>query len=191
ANGILNGQRDTDLTDIGVKQARLLAEKIRRKNIRIDYIYSSPLKRAYKTAQIIDVLLGGTRGIFTSDDLKERDFGIMTGRSKNEIESLCAPDLLNTDTILYFLKPANGETYPALLKRSRRFLKLIGFLHFNENVLIVSHGDSAKMLYASYYNLNWKKTLQMFHVGNADLLMLSENSPAEESHVLNMRQYNN
>ncbi|MBU0976713.1 MAG: histidine phosphatase family protein [Patescibacteria group bacterium] len=191
AKGLLNGQRDTDLTETGISQARELALKIRENNIQIDYIYSSPLRRAFHTAQIADSLLGGTKGVFASDDLKERDFGIMTGRSKGEIETFCSPNLLSTETVLYFLKPEGGETYPELIKRTQRILRFIKFLHFNENVLVVSHGDTAKMLYASYYNLDWKKTLQMFHVGNADLIMLSEESPVEETHMLKMKQYNN
>lgn len=38
-------------------------------------------------------------------------------------------------------------------------------------------------MYAAYYNLDWKEVLQKFYFGNADLLLLSEKSSPEDSHV--------
>jgi len=46
------------------------------------------------------------------------------------------------------------------------------------------------MIYASYYNLDWKEILTMFHFGNSELLILSEDTKPEESHVFKIEQYN-
>ena len=48
---IFRGRIDIDLNEMGIKQAGLLAEYL--SNVKIDAIYSSPLKRALKTAKII------------------------------------------------------------------------------------------------------------------------------------------
>ena len=53
ANGILNGHRDMPLTEIGIGQAQQLAQMIRESGIHLDKIYSSPLQRAYQTAEIV------------------------------------------------------------------------------------------------------------------------------------------
>ena len=54
----------------------------------------------------------------------------------------------------------------------------------------VSHGDCGKMIYAAYYHLDWHKVLSDFHFGNGELLLLAEDSPAEDSHVFSIKQYN-
>jgi len=46
------------------------------------------------------------------------------------------------------------------------------------------------MIYAQYYDLDWERVLTQFHFGNCDLLLLSENSPADESHVFKVQQHN-
>ncbi len=48
---IFRGQVDIELNETGIRQAELLAEYLSK--IKIDAIYSSPLKRALKTAEIV------------------------------------------------------------------------------------------------------------------------------------------
>lgn len=76
-NGILNGQRDELLTEKGIEQAKELANKIKDTNIQFEKIYASPLQRAYKTAEIIAYTLKLPKPE-KMEQLKERDFGIMT-----------------------------------------------------------------------------------------------------------------
>ena len=63
-------------------------------------------------------------------------------------------------------------------------------MHPDGAVLLVSHGDFGKMLYARYYNLDWQEVLRTFHFGNAELLELSPDSPAEKTHIFEAKQYN-
>ena len=64
------------------------------------------------------------------------------------------------------------------------------FKHNDGNILLVTSGDVGKMIYAGFYKLPWKDILVQFHFGNSDLLILSEESPAEEAHVFKQSQYN-
>ena len=48
---IFRGRIDVELNETGMKQAELLAEYL--SDVKIDAIYSSPLKRALKTAEVI------------------------------------------------------------------------------------------------------------------------------------------
>ena len=188
-NGILNGHRDEPLSDLGIDQANALAKNIKESGINFDKVYSSPLTRAYKTAQIItDVLAIDPPEIV--GDLIERDFGIMTGKPQDKVEELCSPDILKTDTVTYFLKPSGAETFPDLIKRAQKLLELITGKHQDGNILLVSHGDFGKMIYCAYYNLEWEDVLKMFHFGNSDLILMSEDSNPQDVHVFKFKQHN-
>lgn len=189
ANGILNGRRDEPLSEKGIEQANEVASKIKETGIRFNHIYSSPLKRAYKTAEIITDTLGITKPEVLPD-LIERDFGIMTGQPHGKIKEMCSPDIIQSDTITYFLSPEGAETFPDLVERAKKLLDNLKAKHKDENILLVTHGDFGKMIYTVYYNLDWMRVLNMFHFGNSDLLELSEDSPAEETHVFKIHQHN-
>lgn len=189
SNSILNGRRDTPLTEKGIEQAKEVAQKIKGTGIIFNNIYSSPLQRAYKTAEIISETLGNDKPEKLTD-LIERDFGIMSGQSHSRIEELCTPDILKTDTITYFLSPKGAETFPQLIERAKKLLAFLNGKHQDGNILLVTHGDFGKMLYCAYYNLNWKEVLTMFHFGNSELLLMSPDSKAEDAHVFHIQQHN-
>lgn len=75
-NDILNGRRNEPLTEKGIKQAKRLAERIKAGKVSFDVVYSSPLWRAYKTADIITDLLG-INAPEVLLDLIERDFEVI------------------------------------------------------------------------------------------------------------------
>ena len=187
--GILNGHRDKPLTLLGQDQAKELANKIKEAGIQINKIYSSPLKRTRQTAEIISDILSLNKPE-SLDLLIERDFGIMTGRLMSEIETMCTPDIVKADLVTYFLSPEGAETFPQLLERGHKIINEIKSKHSDGNILLVTSGDIGKMIYADYYNLDWQAVLTMFHFGNSDLLLLSQDSLPEEVHVFKTQQYN-
>ncbi len=63
----LQGQSDTQLNEYGIELARITGEAL--KYVHFDYIFSSPLKRAYKTAELIR--MDRPVKIVTDDRLKE------------------------------------------------------------------------------------------------------------------------
>ncbi len=187
--GILNGHRDEPLTEKGIKQAHEIADKTKEIELSFDAVYSSPLVRAFETAKIISRITGSPE---PQKELLliERDFGIMTGKNISDIEKLCAPNIIKGEIITYFLNPEGAETFPDLMKRARMLIDKIEAVHKKGNILLVTHGDIGKMIYAEYYKLDWKQVLTQFHFGNCDLLLLSEDSVASESHVFKVLQHN-
>lgn len=187
--GILNGHRDMPLTEIGLGQAKELSQKIKDAGIRFDKVYSSPLQRAYTTAETITETVGWEKPE-KLDILIERDFGTMTGKPIKDIVQLCAPHILKASIITYFTIAEGAETRPQLIERAREALIYIQKKHTKWNILLVTHGDFGKMLYAAYYNLAWEHVLKMFHFGNSELLLLSKDSSPEDTHIFNIQQYN-
>ncbi|MBC7836182.1 histidine phosphatase family protein [Acetobacteraceae bacterium] len=187
--GVLNGHRDEPLTEKGIEQAHEVADKTKEARISFDIVYSSPLVRAFETAKIIAET---TKSPVPEIEplLIERDFGIMTGKNITDIEKLCAPNIIKAEIITYFLDPEGAETFPDLMKRARVLLDKIQEQHETGDILLVTHGDVGKMIYTEYYKLDWKQVLTQFHFGNCDLLLLSEDSSADESHVFKLLQHN-
>ncbi|MDO4488928.1 MAG: histidine phosphatase family protein [Eubacteriales bacterium] len=74
-DGRLQGQTDIELNDKGREMARQTG--IGMKDVHIDLCYSSPLKRAYETAELM--LAGRDIEIRTDDRLKEASFGKWEG----------------------------------------------------------------------------------------------------------------
>lgn len=187
--GILNGHRDQPLTEIGVRQAQSLAEYIKETGIIFNKIYSSPLKRANKTAQIINEKVNGP-GVEIYQELIERNFGIMTGMPTSSIVEKCSPDIIKTDTITYFLSPKGSETFPELVKRGKKIIDYIKSTNIEGNILLVTHGDIGKMVYCAYYDLDWQDVLKNFHFGNSEMIMLSPQVPPKHSYIFKQSQYN-
>lgn len=186
ANGILNGHRDLPLTDLGRQQARDLGEGIKRLGLKFDVIYSSPLSRALETAQIVaSILEVPTPEIIA--ELIERDFGVMTGKPQSHIAEMCAPDIIQTNTITYFLRPEGAETFPQLVTRSHNVLDIVRGKQLNGNALLVCHGDLDKMIYAAATGKDWQRVLVDFHFGNGELI---EINPKDDARVIEIAQHN-
>lgn len=185
-NGILNGHRDLPLTELGREQAKQLGEGIKAAGLQFDAVYSSPLTRAFETAAIATEIAGQPH----PQEMKlliERDFGVMTGKRIDQVEELCAPDILKTDTITYFLSPEGAETFPELAKRGEAILHEIRNKHSSGKVLLVCHGDVGKMIYAAATGKDWVSVLTEFHFGNGELIDVSG---VGEAHRLKLEQFN-
>jgi len=76
-NGTTQGQTDTLLNEVGLKQAKEAAGKL--KNIKFDLAFSSDLIRAKRTTEIIT--LEHKLAVETTKLLRERNFGSLTGKS--------------------------------------------------------------------------------------------------------------
>ncbi len=74
--GIFQGRLDSDLTPLGFVQARLVAQELSDKGIEI--IYSSPQRRAYKTALTVADVLG--LEVVVDERIREMSFGEYEGR---------------------------------------------------------------------------------------------------------------
>ena len=127
---LFNGINEGDLTDIGVKQAEELQAVIEK--INIDYIFSSPLKRAIHTANILNLK---NKQIQKDDRLIERECGTFTLK----------PTTLIEDRSVLYDKNENKyeefESYSSIINRVTDFLNELKEKNFKGNILVVTHGD--------------------------------------------------
>lgn len=127
---LFNGVNSLDLTDMGVKQAEELIPKI--KNIDIDYIYCSPLKRTIHTANILNI---NNKQIYRDNRLIERECGKYTLQPIDSIEDINA--LYNKDKNKY----PDFESFSSIIERVSDFIQELKEKYDNENILIITHGD--------------------------------------------------
>lgn len=183
AAGIISGNRDEPLTQAGQEQAEELARVIWSHGLHFGAVYTSPLQRAYRTAEIITDTLELPKPVPRAN-LVERACGVMTGQPQESVQDTCGPDVIASATTAYFLHVADAETFPELLARARNALADIRANHgTNGKVLIITHSVMVKMLFAAYYDLEWQPVIGMFHVAHNELLELSEEATAATAHL--------
>jgi broad specificity phosphatase PhoE len=130
-DGRYQGHADPPLNEAGRGQAHELARRLA--NVEYDAVYTSDLRRAAETAEII---VAGRDVPLTEDPgLREIDVGSWSGLTRAEIEARF-PGSAGHD----------GESDEAHLARVRRTVVRIADAHPGERVLIVSHGGSLRAL---------------------------------------------
>ena len=135
----LQGQVDIPLAPKGIEQAEMTSEGM--KDIPFDHIFSSPLKRAYKTAQV--VRRDRPIEIVRDDRLKEMSFGTSEGKIIGKI--MANPAMVRYQR--FRLDPAHfrpakyGEYFQDVLKRTDEFFQeeIVPLEGKAENILIVAH----------------------------------------------------
>lgn len=145
----MQGQSDSALTDLGLRQAKALGQRL--ESFNINAIYASDLKRAAQTAEIIK----GKRlcSITMTPMLREIFLGPWQGRLIEEVKAE-EPILMEKfwkHPELYF--PQNAESYGDFRKRLSLFVEEIASKHIGETILIVTHGIALKALYTHFKGL--------------------------------------
>lgn len=162
--GILNGHRDTELSELGKAQAENTAELLVGKNISV--VFSSPLSRARETALRIMYRIGNVP-LIIDETLIERDFGELTGKLVTDISKL-ATKTIHVRKFHFALEGPGVETFEEARTRAKDFLKIMEWLYPWENIAIVTHGDMAQMFYAEHYNLSVLEALNHPYLENAE-----------------------
>lgn len=154
----LQGRSNVLLNEYGRELARITGEAL--KEIHFDVVYSSPLDRAYETAQIIT---GGRRDIIKDERLIEISFGVHEGMPVSELgdsvnDFFFAPE--------EYIPAEGGENYREVCERAKDFLENVIYPIRNtqKKVLIVAHGAMNKALMLNLKNLEikdiWKGEFQ-------------------------------
>jgi len=135
------GQTDLPMNETGRKQAKNLRERF--KNVAIDYLYCSDLKRAKETAEI--AFPDWRTKIIVSPHIRELDFGEWEGRKYEEI--------LAKDEKAYrawldnpaLSTPPRGESLSSLEHRVKAFLQSLVDKFKDETVAVVTHSGPIRV----------------------------------------------
>lgn len=148
------GVVDTELSGNGIKQAESIAKYFIDNDIKIDIMFSSPMKRAIQTAQIIASNIGfPIEQIETDQRLRECEIVLWNGKNMDEIKNDCFDEFLTWQNNLHS-SVRGAEPLGSVQERMFDFFRE-NIVHFtNENVIIVSHAISLRMFIAKILNIN-------------------------------------
>ncbi len=135
---IIQGHRNNSLSLRGKEQVRRLAHRL--KDQQIDVLYSSDLRRAKETAEIISAEIN--LKIETAIQLRERCCGEFEGQSVVEYEKALAASGLAKEAFI----PFGGESLVDLEKRVSAFLSSIFSDQTTKTVLLVAHSGTNRAI---------------------------------------------
>ena len=155
---MIGGRTDEELTEVGVKQAESVRDKL--KDVNIDAIFSSNVRRAVQTANIINI---HGLDINLDDRLAEREPGMMLGRSRKDIDKSIW-NSLNIDRT-----PEGAETLKAGLLRTQSILDEIHNRYQGRRVLIVTHNFICKCIWMLENNITDPNQISSFFQENDEI----------------------
>lgn len=157
------GITDVELSIDGRVQA--LQAGLNLKYLKVLKIYSSPLKRAYETAEIISKEINVN--LNKADCLKEVNFGIFENMTWDEIHNDYKEETDNwIQQGLKYTFP-KGESYGDIINRIAGFMDDI-----EDNSVIVSHFGVIQSILL-YYKIADSSNLWNYHIANCDILVLN------------------
>ena len=184
AENRFTGWVDVDLSQQGISEAKRSGQLIKNLKINIDKSYTSFLKRAIKTLEVILEENDLKVDLNTSWEINERHYGSLTGLNKNETKKKIGdeqfkkyrrswdtqpPPLKENDKNEFYFSPLNVKIpqgkIPTTESLQDTYNRVIPFyeneikpnLLINKNILISAHGNSLRALCKKLFNISNQK----------------------------------
>ena len=146
---LFTGWRDVDLTDRGTVEAQEAGRKLVGLNIRFDVAFTSALKRAQRTLDLMLTEMGQTNVPVLKDPaLNERDYGDLSGLNKDEARAKWGEEQVHIWRRSYDVAPPGGESLRDTAARVLPYYiqEIQPRVLRGEHVLVVAHGNSLRAL---------------------------------------------
>lgn len=140
------GWVDVPLTDEGQEEARKTAETLKGADIHI--AYTSALRRAQHTLDIILEHAGLDIPVIRDAALNERHYGDLAGLNKDEMRAKYGDEQVHIWRRSFDVAPPNGESLKDTRDRTIPFFDraILGDIRQGKNVLVVAHGNSNRSI---------------------------------------------
>ena len=139
------GVTDVELSEEGREQARRLADRL--SGEKIAAVYASPLGRTVETARILAA--PHDLQVQTCDGFREISHGHWEGMKRREVEEKFPEEMAEWEKDPYTFAPEGGESGLAVTARALPALIDLVRGHPGENILIVSHKATIRLLLSS------------------------------------------
>lgn len=170
----MQGQWNSDLSELGQQQARVNGEFL--SSCDIEAMYASPLDRTRQTAAIINELVP-VEPVF-DERIMEWDCGEWSGYLYAEVQAQWAEEWEKLQADKFYYRGPNAENYPDMIERSKPFLdELLEAPH--SRIAIVSHGMIGRVMVAQLLDFMPDQYLE-FHQGNDTIFRVTVDGPSRE-----------
>ncbi len=179
------GWYDVELSENGILEAKKSGELLKQANIKIDFAYTSYLKRANQTLEIIlDNMLVNNLSVVRAWELNERHYGDLTGLNKLEMKEKLGEEQIKVYRRSWDIAPpelsvsneynprfddiysdVDGAKIPNTESLKDTYNRVIPYFEENilghilkeKNIIITAHGNSLRALCKKLFNVSNEK----------------------------------
>ena len=158
------GWKDVGLTEEGAAEAHRAGAMIKQAGYRFGAAFTSTLKRAHNTLEIIlDELGQGKLPTVKAAALNERDYGELVGINKEEARKRWGAEQVHLWQRSYDIAPPGGESLKDTAFRVVPFFEkwVVPELQKGKSVIVVAHGNSLRSLIMELDRLSPDEVMQV------------------------------
>lgn len=146
---LFTGWRDVDLTEQGVSEAKEAGRKLKAQGLVFDVAYTSALKRAQRTLDLLLAEMDQTGLKIVRDQaLNERDYGDLSGLNKDDARKKWGEEQVHIWRRSYDIAPPGGESLRDTLARTLPYYvqEILPCVLRGERTVVAAHGNSLRAL---------------------------------------------
>ncbi|MGV3651500.1 MAG: 2,3-bisphosphoglycerate-dependent phosphoglycerate mutase [Devosia sp.] len=146
---LFTGWRNVELTEQGIGEARATGKKLKAAGIVPDLFYTSALRRAQHTLDLILEEMGIVNLTITRNQaLNERDYGDLSGLNKDDARAKWGDEQVLIWRRSYDVPPPGGESLKDTAERTQPYFEaeILPHLKAGKTVLVTAHGNSLRAL---------------------------------------------
>jgi 2,3-bisphosphoglycerate-dependent phosphoglycerate mutase len=146
---LFTGWKDVDLTEAGIAEARAAGRKLKAQGLSFDVAYTSVLKRAQVTLDLMLEEMGQSNiPIIRDQALNERDYGDLVGLNKDDARKKWGDEQVHIWRRSYDVAPPGGESLKDTVARALPYFvqEILPRVLRGERVLVSAHGNSLRAL---------------------------------------------
>jgi 2,3-bisphosphoglycerate-dependent phosphoglycerate mutase len=182
------GWKDVGLTEEGAAEAHRAGAMLKGTGIRFGSAFTSTLKRAHNTLDIIlDEIGQGKIPTLKAAALNERDYGELVGINKEEARKRWGADQVHIWQRSYDIAPPGGESLRDTALRVVPFFEkwILPELKKGKSVIVVAHGNSLRSLIMQLDRLSPDEVMQVeLPTASPLVYRLNEDGSVAEKHAL-------
>jgi 2,3-bisphosphoglycerate-dependent phosphoglycerate mutase len=146
---LFTGWRDVDLTEQGIAEAKEAGRKLKAQGITFDMAYTSALKRAQLTLDLLLTEMGQSGIPIVRDTaLNERDYGDLSGLNKDDARKKWGEEQVHIWRRSYDIAPPGGESLRDTLARTLPYYvqEILPAVLQGKRTVVAAHGNSLRAL---------------------------------------------
>ena len=154
------GWKDVDLTELGRAQAIEAGNILN--GINFDSCFTSNLKRAQNTLELILSQMNHSPDIHRDEALNERDYGDLIGQNKAEAAEKFGKEQVQIWRRSFDVPPPGGESLKMTAERTLPYYKdaIYPEVISGKNIAISAHGNSIRAIVMDIFNLSAEQILK-------------------------------
>jgi 2,3-bisphosphoglycerate-dependent phosphoglycerate mutase len=160
---LFTGWRNPDLTEKGIREARICGQNLNTWGLIPDYCFTSALKRAQHTLdlileemKILDITITRNRA------LNERDYGDLSGLNKDEARQKWGEEQVLIWRRSFDVPPPGGESLKDTAARTLPYYRadIEPMVTSGKTILVAAHGNSLRALVMAIESLTPEQILK-------------------------------